>query len=135
MLKRFLTYALIAIFIHVTSARPLLAHSLVKKETPSVEKIKKSIDKLGVGEKARTTVKLKDGRKFKGYIYQTNENDFVLVEKSGQKITIAYADVAGVKGKNLSTGTKIAIGVGIGAATTIIILGIAVAVSLGVFSH
>ncbi|HEY3131927.1 MAG TPA: hypothetical protein VGL91_20900 [Acidobacteriota bacterium] len=85
-----------------------------QKEVASPEQIKASVVKLGVGVEARVTVKLRNNTKVKGFIYQSGENDFVVVDKTGEKRTIAYSDVARVEGKNLSTGTKVAIGVAIG---------------------
>ncbi len=135
MLKKFILFALATLLIQVVNVSPVFAKTLAKKEPPSVEKVKKSIDKLGVGEKSRATIKLKDGTKLKGYIYSAGENDFVIVDrKTGQKTTIAYTDVVGIEGKNLSTGAKIAIGAGIGAAAILVVMGIAIASALSSFT-
>jgi hypothetical protein len=42
--------------------------------------------------------------------------------RTGESVPVAYADVAQVKGNNLSSGVKIAIGIGIGVGATLLIL-------------
>ena len=60
------------------------------------------------------TLKLKDGKKLKGYIVQANESNFVVMEeKTATPTEVPYPQAKQVKGNNLSTGAKIAIGVGI----------------------
>ncbi len=128
MLKKILSLVLVGLLACAFNVRAVSANAMVKNDELSIEKVKRNIDKLGVGEKARATVKLKSGTKLKGYVYQAGENDFVIADaKTGQKTTVAYSDVQQVKGKNLSTGVKIAIGVGIGAAAVIVLMGIAIA--------
>lgn len=118
MFKKYSALALIVILFHVFNTGPVQARTLAGGKEVTVEKVKRSVEKLGVGEKARTTVKLKDGTTHKGYVYQANEDTFVVVDgKTGQKTTIAYADVRAIKGHNMSTGAKIGLGIGIAAAT------------------
>ena len=128
MLKKCLSLLLIGLLASASAARPVSAAPVMNHDDPPVEKIKRSIDKLGVGEKAHASVRLKDGTKVKGYIQQTGENDFVIANaRTGQKTTVAYSDVKRLEGRNLSTGAKIAIGVSIAVVTVLVIIGIDIA--------
>jgi len=83
------------------------------EETRLAQKARYSILKLGVGEKARVEVKLRDNTRLKGYISQTGADSFTLTDsKTGASSTVAYNDVAQVKkpGNGFSTMTKVLIG-------------------------
>jgi hypothetical protein len=82
----------------------------------TIENIQSQIAKLGVGEKAKATVTLRDGKKTKGYVSRSGEDDFVIRDrKTGAATTILYRDVALVESnRGHSTANHIAIGVGIG---------------------
>jgi xanthine/uracil permease len=100
----------------------VLAHPQ-KDDASTVEKIKTKIARLGVGEKARAQIKLRNGQKIKGYVSKAGDNDFSLTDrKSAQVTTIAYADVASVTKPGMSKRTKIIIGVTIGVVATAAIL-------------
>jgi hypothetical protein len=76
----------------------------VERPLPAAQ-VKKRIDKLGVGITARVRLRLLDGRVLEGYVGQAGEDHFYLVrtdEKSGTAAVVAYADVAGLKGKKAS---------------------------------
>ena len=104
----------------------VLAHPQ-KDDGPTVDKIKTKITKLGVGEKARAQIKLRNGQKIKGNVSIAGENNFSFTDrKSGQTTTIAYADVASVTKPGMSKRTKIIIGVTIGVVATAAILAWAV---------
>ena len=98
-------------------------------ETPSAataQKFRERVTKLGVGEKARVEVKLRDAKKLKGYINAASEDSFTVTNaKTGAAQTVAYADVAQVKkpGGGLSTRTWVIIGA---AAVAAIIIGVTV---------
>jgi hypothetical protein len=113
-MKTYLT-SLLACLLFVTSLSiPVAAQS--SSEGTALDKVKAKVAKLGVGEKAKATVILKDGTKKKGYIGQAGGDDFVLRDrKTDSPTTINYADVAKVESnKGHSTARNIAIGVGIG---------------------
>jgi hypothetical protein len=78
--------------------------------------------KFGTGDRARIKVKLYNDTKYRGYVKEAGEDNFVVVDKAGSVTTISYADVSSISGKNLSTGAKIGIGIGIGAGVTLFIL-------------
>ena len=100
---------------------------LQKDDALTVEKIKTKITRLGVGEKARAQIKLRNGQKIKGYVSNASEDNFSLTDrKSGQTTTIAYADVVDVKKPGMTKRTKIIIGVTIGVVATAAILAWAV---------
>jgi len=109
----------------VTASQPATAQE--RGRTP--EEIKIKIGRLGVGEKAKATIRLKDGTKTKGYIYRAGEEDFIIRDrKTDAPTTIRYADVAKVgSNKGHSMARNIAIGVGIGAGALLAILAIAIA--------
>ena len=72
-------------------------------------------------------VVLEDKTKYDGYITEISANHFVVADaKTGATAPIAYSEVKGIKGHNLSTGAKIGIGVAIAAA-----IGITIAVLAG----
>ena len=72
-----------------------------------------AILKLGVGEKARVEVKLRDNTKLKGYVSEAGADSFIVTDsQTGASSRVAYNDVAQVKksGNGFSTMTKVLIG-------------------------
>ena len=99
-----------------------LASSNPEREARLTEKVKTGIAKLGVGHSTQVTIKLKDKRQLTGYISEASDTAFVVTRLNGaEPTTVAYADVAQVKGNNLSTGVKVAIGVGVIAGIIIVL--------------
>ena len=94
----------------------------------TVDQTRIEVAKLGLGEKARATVTLKNGAKVKGYVSRADENDFVIRDrKADTPTTISYADVAKVqKDRGHSTARNLGIGIGIGAGAFLAILLIAI---------
>ena len=97
--------------------------SQVLAQTPqsSLEKARRNVAKLGVGSKATATIKLNDGTKVKGYVYNAGDDEFVIRDrKTDTATTIRYQDVKSVDdNRGHSTARNILIAVGIGAAVTI----------------
>ena len=91
-----------------------------QSQTPA-DKIKSRVAKLGVGSKARATIKLNDGSKVKGYVYSAGDEDFVIRNReTDAPTTIRYADVKSVDdNRGHSIARNVLIVVGIGAAVTI----------------
>lgn len=117
MLKTYLS-RFISVLLLLAPATPLaVAGQQRDKQTTAVEAIKIKVGRLGVGEKARATITLKDGTKTKGYVGRTSEDDFVMRErKTDNATTIRYLDVAKVEGhKGHSTAKVIGISAGVGA--------------------
>ena len=126
-MRKLLSIGLIGLLVFLASGGQALAQSSGKDEVKALEKIKAKIAKLGVGEKARAQIKLRNGQKIKGYVSSATPNDFAFTErKSGTTTTVAYADVVEVKKPGLSTGAKIgiaaAIGVGVLAVLAVLVV-------------
>ncbi|HVQ36075.1 MAG TPA: hypothetical protein VMS31_00985 [Pyrinomonadaceae bacterium] len=109
-------------------AQPLAAQQKAQQTMP-LEQVKIKIARLGIGEKAKATVKLMDGSKTKGYIAQASDEEFVLRDrKTNAPTTIRYADVAKVESnRGHSTARNIALGIGIGAGAFVAIIFITIA--------
>jgi hypothetical protein len=120
-MKKHLVIILIGLMIFVMSGRHLLAQTAGQGEAQAIEKTKTKINRLGVGEKARAQIKLRNGQKLNGYVSSAGASDFSFTERgSGKTTTVAYGDVIQVKKPGgLSKGTKIAIAAGIGGAIVI----------------
>ncbi len=113
------------LLLFVTVSQPVAAQQGAK----TIEQIKIKVGRLGVGEKAKATIRLKDGTKTKGYIYRAGEDDFVIRDRNTDTpTTIRYSDVAKVESnKGHSMARNIAIGVGIGAGALLAIIFITIA--------
>jgi hypothetical protein len=100
------------------------AHPQKQQTASSTDQIKVHVAKLGVGEKARGTVTLKDGTKVKGYVYRAGDDDFVIRDRNtNAATTIRYADVAKVKpDRGHSTAKHLGLGIGIGVGAFLAIL-------------
>ena len=86
-------------------------------------RVKKSIQKIGVGEAARVKIKLTGGAKLEGYVSQANEDSFVVKNpQTGRATEVAYENVKKIYGDNFSTGAKIGIGIVIAAAVIAIVV-------------
>jgi hypothetical protein len=124
MLKKYLSLALAVILAHIFLAAPARAQG----SNQTVEKIKIKVAKLGVGEKAKATVHMKDGTKIKGYITQAGDADFVIRDrKTNEPHTVAYQDVAKVDNNKGHSMRNLGIGIAIGAGATLAILAAAIA--------
>lgn len=114
-MKSYLTGLLASLLLLAAISQPVAA----KQDTPTtpVEKVKAKVAKLGVGEKAKATVFLKNGTKTKGYIAQAGDDEFVLRDrKTDAPTTIRYVDVAKVESnRGHSTARNLGLGIGIGA--------------------
>lgn len=123
MTKRMLTMMLAALLIQAFCVRPASAASREEKQVQRVERVKAGILKLGVGMDARVALKLRNDVRLAGYITEAKDDSFVVTDlKTRAATTVAYGDVAQVRGNNLGTGAKIAIGIGIGVGLTILVL-------------
>ena len=99
------------------------------KQSPTVEHIKIQVTKLGVGEKARATITVRDGAKLKGYVDRTGDEDFVMRDrKTNTATTIRYADVQKIeRSHGHSLARNILIGVSIGAGVVVVAIIAAIA--------
>ena len=127
MKRLFLTSLAGLVIYSLMAIPPQLVMGQTNRSASREEKVKAQVAKRGTGSKARVTVKLNDGSKLKGYISQADDDSFSLTDsKSGQTRTLAYADVAEVKGQGgLSLMAKIGIGLGIAVGALALLYGIA----------
>jgi hypothetical protein len=126
MLKKYVSLVLVLLLTNVFLVVPAQARTRTVKQEQTVEEIKIKVAKLGVGAKARATVRMKDGTKIKGYITEARDNNFVMRDrKTNEPHVINYADVAKVeKNSGHSTARNLALGIGIGAGAVLGILAV-----------
>lgn len=96
---------LIAAVLFISFAAPIFAQQTDQQK--KTEKVKSKIKELGLGERVKVKVKLYNDSSHQGYVSQANEDELVVVDKTGNPNTLKYSDVKSVGGKNLSTGAKI----------------------------
>jgi hypothetical protein len=124
-MKKYLTYLLAGALMLASMSLPVAAKQGGNAQT-SLEQVKIKIAKLGVGEKAKATIYLKDGGKKKGYIAQAGDDEFILRDrKTDAAATIRYEDVAKVdnnRGHSTARNLGIGIAVGVGAAIAAVFL-------------
>ena len=110
-------------FVIVLAAALLLTVSggqtaFAKQGGDSVGEVRTKVARLGVGEKARVEVRLRDEKKLEGYVSRAGDQSFAVTDKkTGVTTDVAYADVAQVRryGGGMSGTTKALIGVGVAA--------------------
>ncbi|HTG94741.1 MAG TPA: hypothetical protein VL866_19250 [Pyrinomonadaceae bacterium] len=122
-MKTYLTCLLASVLFVASISMPVAAQ---QPNSNGTEKVKAKVAKLGVGEKAKATVILRDGTKKKGYIGQAGDDDFVLRDrKTDSPTTIRYSEVTKVESnKGHSTARNLAIGIGIGAGAFLAVIAI-----------
>ena len=127
-MRTYLTCLLVSAVFVASLTMPVTAQQR-NSDATALDKVKAKIAKIGIGEKAKATVILKDGAKKKGYIAQAGNDDFVLRDgKTDAPTTISYSDIAKVESnKGHSTARNLAIGIGIGAGAFLAILLISIA--------
>lgn len=123
-MRRFSSFVMVGLLLLPASANVSAAAaggSKQKRSGMTVEEVKTKVAKIGVGEKARATVWLKDGAKHKGYIARADESGFVLRDReTDAPTTIAFQDVVKLDhNRGHSTARNVALGVGIGAGAVI----------------
>ena len=95
-------------------ANPTEAQAKKMVEGDPASKAKREVEKRGAGERSRVRVTLRNQDEVKGYISQIDTDTFqVTGKKSGRVTTIAYQDVARIRGGGMSTVAKIAITAGV----------------------
>ncbi|MFN0139323.1 MAG: hypothetical protein ACKVQW_04455 [Pyrinomonadaceae bacterium] len=114
MLKNFIT-SILALTVFTMSFSPIaFAQAADDKEAQRQRDVEIFVNKLGVGEKSRVKVKLKDNKKsVKGYIREINDETFVLTDKKKNTTAVQYSNVKKVSRDELGTVAKIGIGIGV----------------------
>ena len=126
MTNRSFAVLLSLLLLHTISQSAMAASPNLEQGFRAAE-VKQEIVKRGTGKKAGVKIKLDNNSELKGYISQVGADSFVLLqEPNGVATTLAYSEIAEVKGKGLSKAAKIGIGVGAAA------LGAAAAIALSV---
>lgn len=125
MFRTFLSLVLVGLSVQGLYAAPLFA-TQADDDARAIEKVRQEVAKLGLGEKARVTVRMKNGTKIKGFISQAGANDFTVRDrKTGNPTTILYSDVAKLddnRGGSALRNTLVAVAVGVG----IVVVGIGI---------
>ena len=122
-MNKYLSLALTVLLLHVFSSAGLANEGPLEKARKAqlASEVKAGITYLGVGKSSVVRVVLYDKTKYHGYVTEITDEDFTVADaKTGATAPIAYSEVKGIKGNNLSTGAKIGIGVSIAAAAIII---------------
>jgi hypothetical protein len=127
MIRKLLAAALVALVALTQTLTPALA-ARPKQVMPAAE-VRAKVDRAGIGEKAKVTVWLRDGRKIKGYVAERRDTEFVLRDRKTDAPTLVpYADVTKLDiNRGHSTARNTAIGVSIGAGAVLLTLAILIA--------
>jgi len=123
MYKKLLVFVLVGLLVNLVGLQFVRASSKEDKQARAIEKVKKGVTRLGVGEKAHVVVKLQNNKKLKGYVREAGPDSFVVVDsKTGVATEVPYSQVQEVKGHDMSTGAQIAIFAGIAGAAVFVLL-------------
>ena len=107
-MKKLIALFLIGLITNVT----VFAAGSVKNKQDDTAKVRAEIARLGTGSDAKVNIKLKSGKKIKGYVSETKADSFVVTDnKTGATTEVRYYDVKQAKGKNRSTGATAAIAI------------------------
>ena len=91
----------------------------------SVDAVRTKVARLGVGEKARVEVRLRDERKLKGHVRRAGEQSFDVTEdETGVTFEVDYNDVARLRkrsGGGMSGTTKAFIWGGVAATAAVVL--------------
>jgi small nuclear ribonucleoprotein (snRNP)-like protein len=104
---------------------------LANAQTPPADsyaaKVKAEVVKRLANKKTRVKIKLATGEELKGRLEQAEDSSFTITEdKTGRKVETSYGAVAVLKGRGMSTLTKVAIvgGVAVGVLAIAVIVAI-----------
>ena len=135
MKRKYLVFALVALLLQsfagmpATAAAAVVAKTQAERDAQTLEAVKVKVARLGVGEKARVTVKFKDGTKLKGYISQVKDDEFIVRDrKTDAPSVVLYRDVTRVdSNRGHSTARNVALGTAIGVGSVLTVLGLLLA--------
>ena len=88
----------VAVLLIFTLSLPMaFGQTAGKPDFKAIERAKKGVAKVGVGEKARVTVRLHDKTAVKGYVSQAGADNFIVTEgRNGTEHVISYTEVSRV---------------------------------------
>jgi len=129
MKRKYLVVTLVVLLLQSFAGAPAVAvaaKTQAENEAQLLERVKVKVARLGVGEKARVTVRLKDGTKLKGYISQAKDAEFVVRDrKTDAPSVILYRDVTRVdSNRGHSTARNVALGTAIGVGSVLTVLAV-----------
>jgi hypothetical protein len=124
MIRKNLSLFLVAsLMLSLFAAPSVLAKTKEEKAAELSAKVKAGVAKLGAGNDAKISVKLRNKTKLKGHVSRIEEEAFFITDaKTGAETRVAYGDVTHAKGNNLSTGAIIAITAGVTVGVTLLVL-------------
>lgn len=97
MFRPILSLLLMGLLMQGLNVSPVFAMQ-TGNDAQALEKVRLKVAKLGLGDKARATVRMKNGTKIKGFISQAGANDFTVRDrKTGEQSLILYTDVIKVE--------------------------------------
>lgn len=121
MFKKLSHLALAGLVLNLFFVAPSVHGKTQADETKRVNKVRGQIARIGTGPKARVEIRLRDETKLKGFIGESDETRFVVVNtETGARTTLEYPQVQKVKSFRLASGFKIALGVGLAIGATLI---------------
>lgn len=123
-MKNSLSFALALLMLHAFSFAPLARETGKEKAKKAMlaAEVKAGVASIGTGKSARVRVRLIDKTEYHGHIVETADDHFVIADaRTGATARIAYHEVKGIKGNNLSTGMNVGIGVAVAAALAVVI--------------
>jgi hypothetical protein len=132
MKRKYFIVALVALLLGSFNVMPA-AVAAQKTELVSdaelLERVRVKVARLGVGERARVTVRFKDGSKLKGYIAQAKDAEFVVRDrKTDAPSIVLYRDVARIESnRGHSTAKHVALSTAIGIGSIFTVLAITIA--------
>jgi hypothetical protein len=97
MFKKFLSATLIALLINIAALNPANARAQGNEQAHQIERVKEQVRRMGLGQEARVEVKLRGGRKLKGYISEATDDHFLLVDADGNPTRVTYPEVESIK--------------------------------------
>ncbi|MEP7342556.1 MAG: hypothetical protein ABI977_32815 [Acidobacteriota bacterium] len=114
-----------ALLLAFTNAPAVFAST--NKEVQRAVQVKANLAQLGTGRAAQVQLKLRDHRKLAGFIASMEADTFTLTDAAtSTDVTLRYTEVTQIKGRNSSTGKKVAIGAAIGIGVAILVAVIAI---------
>jgi hypothetical protein len=128
MKRKYLVVALVALLLQSFAGLSVAAQTQAQQDAQLLEGVKVKVARLGVGEQARVTVRLKDGTKLKGYISQAKDSEFVVRDRQTDAPSVVpYGDVARVESnRGHSTARNVAIGTAIGVGSVLTVLAVVI---------
>ena len=122
MSKNLFTAALAGLVLNLFFVAPGVNGRTQEDETKHLNEVRGQIARIGTGPKARVEIRLRDETKVKGFIGESDETHFIVVDtKTGARTTLAYPQVQKVKSYRLRNTFKTALGVGIGVGAAIFV--------------